>query len=1150
MKKTLFLFLIFLFSTIFSFGQLSIDATSTKQGLTSSSTISWNHTVSGSNRLLIVAVACDDKEFASVTYSSQALTYIDDSESTENDQVSLYYLLNPPTGTNSIVVTLTTSDDAFAGAGISFTGVDQTTPLGTSASAIGSTSPATVTTTTTSGDIVVAVTANDDKSMTASVDNDIFTGNQPGFYFGIGTETASSSSTTTEWTLSDDNWAMAAVPVKPAAGSTPGLWTGDVNTDWHTGGNWDDGNVPTSSDNVTIPSSLTNYPIVSSEVAECDDITIENGGSLTISSTYSVTVNGDLNLNGTGTITHSGTGDVILAGTSKNINVSGSEDISDAELQITGSYTLGGTIEILDLNINGGTLSASNNNITINGSWSNSSGTYTPGTNTVTFSSNSTATVSETGFYNLTVNKSSGTLTSSGNVTVSNASIITNGTFTIDGETYTVGETFSLTGGTLKMSSGSIIFDPTDNDDNEAFNVNGGTLDVDGGTLTIGALASDGKIDLDFNSGTIDVSAGTIHISDELDMDGGTLTVSGGTINITAFTGAGGSTTNSSKFTISAGTFNMSGGDINLKKVWSTAKLSIDWASSVTGTVTGGNINSDITTLSHISSQTTNKIWNFTMDGDLTADGNGMWIGNDMTITNGIFVFDLTTSTLDVDGSITMDATADRLDINTGTLDADGALTCNGGVVDFDNGTAVVDGVVTHNSSSSWDFGTATIDFNSDFLLSGSGGINDLSSTNFNLFGDWNNTGTTVITITTGWDLTLDGNSNQEITSNGESFEDVIINNSLNGSTAITTLDVCYVEGNMTFTDGVVSSSNTAYFKLRDDMNIIGTHASDASHVDGYFMLEGDRDASVFYFPVGNGSEYHPLGIQTDNATTAETWLVKYFGSGYGDYTTDTSLSSDQVSTTQYWTLDRSSGVKGAEVLLWSDEESVPDDVEVAHWGGSYWFSENQNISNRTSYNGGYFYWTKTVVNSFSPFTLGGGGGLPIELLSFNAKEVSGKAIIEWSTATEINNDFFVIEKSLDGKHFERVGIVDGMGNSTTKKDYRFVDNFIDQGLTYYRLKQVDYDGVFEYSNISFIKYNNYDIDVLIKQQNKGSVKINIENNQLPIYLNVYNTVGKRIYNKQVVDDNIFLYDLAPGIYIITIELRGSYLETHKFIVK
>jgi len=96
---------------------------------------------------------------------------------------------------------------------------------------------------------------------------------------------------------------------------------------------------------------------------------------------------------------------------------------------------------------------------------------------------------------------------------------------------------------------------------------------------------------------------------------------------------------------------------------------------------------------------------------------------------------------------------------------------------------------------------------------------------------------------------------------------------------------------------------------------------------------------------------------------------------------------------------------------------------------------------------------------------------LPIELLNFDAQINADQVEIKWTTASETNNDYFTIEKTKDGNSYETVAIVDGAGNSIERRDYSSLDNNPYKGLSYYRLKQTDYDGSFEYSKHIAINY-------------------------------------------------------------------------------
>lgn len=101
------------------------------------------------------------------------------------------------------------------------------------------------------------------------------------------------------------------------------------------------------------------------------------------------------------------------------------------------------------------------------------------------------------------------------------------------------------------------------------------------------------------------------------------------------------------------------------------------------------------------------------------------------------------------------------------------------------------------------------------------------------------------------------------------------------------------------------------------------------------------------------------------------------------------------------------------------------------------------------------------------------GTPLPIELISFTAHVNNDEVTIKWITATEINNDYFTIERSSDIKNWEVITTLNGAGNSTQIIEYYEVDYSPLSGISYYRLKQTDYDGKYTYSNVVPVKYEN-----------------------------------------------------------------------------
>ena len=96
---------------------------------------------------------------------------------------------------------------------------------------------------------------------------------------------------------------------------------------------------------------------------------------------------------------------------------------------------------------------------------------------------------------------------------------------------------------------------------------------------------------------------------------------------------------------------------------------------------------------------------------------------------------------------------------------------------------------------------------------------------------------------------------------------------------------------------------------------------------------------------------------------------------------------------------------------------------------------------------------------------------LPIELTNFTAKQLNTKTQLEWVTASETNNNYFTVERSLDGINFTSIETVKGANNSTTTLDYGAFDEGPAVGINYYRLKQTDYNGDYKYSAVISVNY-------------------------------------------------------------------------------
>ncbi len=223
----------------------------------------------------------------------------------------------------------------------------------------------------------------------------------------------------------------------------------------------------------------------------------------------------------------------------------------------------------------------------------------------------------------------------------------------------------------------------------------------------------------------------------------------------------------------------------------------------------------------------------------------------------------------------------------------------------------------------------------------------------------------------------------------------------------------------------------------------------------------------------------------------------------------------------------------------------------------------NGALSTSVSRNGGGFAFTKetfafTATSTSHTFTFAGTTtgtcglivdnislaftALPVELVSFSCKEIAHSALIEWETASELDNDYFSIERSRNSIDWETLALVGGAGTSNHQINYSYADENPLSGQSYYRLKQTDYNGEFSYSDIESV---NFDPSTQIKIYPNPTVNyITIEWNTIeePEY-NISNLFGENLTD-QIASNflngktQLDLSSLRAGIYIITTKVN------------
>jgi hypothetical protein len=158
----------------------------------------------------------------------------------------------------------------------------------------------------------------------------------------------------------------------------------------------------------------------------------------------------------------------------------------------------------------------------------------------------------------------------------------------------------------------------------------------------------------------------------------------------------------------------------------------------------------------------------------------------------------------------------------------------------------------------------------------------------------------------------------------------------------------------------------------------------------------------------------------------------------------------------------------------------------------------------------------------------------PVTLVNFMALKNDSRVDLDWQTATEENNDYFVVEKSRNAVDFITVDIVDGSGNSQSMMSYSITDYAPYRGISYYRLKQVDYDGKFSYSKIVAIKNEEAEVEIY-PNPNQGSFKISVVNEKL-YSIELTDMEGKLVYKSKGTSNTATeINGLSKGLYVVRV---------------
>lgn len=337
--------------------------------------------------------------------------------------------------------------------------------------------------------------------------------------------------------------------------------------------------------------------------------------------------------------------------------------------------------------------------------------------------------------------------------------------------------------------------------------------------------------------------------------------------------------------------------------------------------------------------------------------------------------------------------------------------------------------------------------------------------------------------------------------------------------------------------------------------SISGGSSSNYVVTDGTGQLTINNVSGAVTFPVGRTS-YNPLILNNTGGT------VDNFSVGVQN-SFDHNTPDNNQTVSRQWNISEGTpgGSNAVLTFQWgsSDEGNAVNHsiLSVGHWNSSGFY---EYISTGTTNGSNPFTITTSPVSSFSPYIIGNSNVLPVELISFSSSIIGKNVELKWITNQETNNLGFDVERKSTTTSWNKIGYVQGSGNSNTPRNYMYNDNNLQIGNYSYRLKQIDYNGNYKYYDLS----NEVIINVPDKfnlSQNypnpfNPSTKIKFEiPKKIFVGLTIFDAIGreiKKLVNEELPEGSYEVnWDasfLPSGIYFYKIE-TSDYTQTKQMIL-
>jgi len=320
--------------------------------------------------------------------------------------------------------------------------------------------------------------------------------------------------------------------------------------------------------------------------------------------------------------------------------------------------------------------------------------------------------------------------------------------------------------------------------------------------------------------------------------------------------------------------------------------------------------------------------------------------------------------------------------------------------------------------------------------------------------------------------------------------------------------------------------------------------------------------------------------VLIDNPSDSVDWACRFL-SGIGSPTANVNMAPNGW--TGYWLKTNRSWVKTAPIIdaPQTGENGTTTDVigdnqwHLYQWnlginGQPYWTgwaTGNDTISDDSTptYDGIWFYapnGSDTTVIYLDQVTWNASGEVPVELVSFNAVVDKNVVDLRWITSSELNNSGFDVQKRSDNSSYEKIAYIQGKGTTTQSNGYAYSDIVNQAGTYYYRLKQIDLDGTFEYSNEITVNVialpGQYALVQNYPNPFNPSTSIEFVLPQVGfVNLSVFNLLGEKVAElvnevKQSGNHSV-VFDaskLSSGTYIYTLSVNGNIITKKMTLIK